>query len=295
MSNYSFQADIKLFNPNATQYNGENALFLADCAKLAYHNKDKIKQAMLEQLNFTHFHFFSGKSTQAFIAGNDKFIIVAFRGTEGKVQDVLADAKLKPEAGPIGKNGPIGKLHRGFHDGLHEVWDDTSTDMNMRQFIKQILDNKQSIWFCGHSLGAALATIAAAEYIFEGNDTDGNEDAVKGIYTIGQPRVGNDEFAEAFDEILGEKCFRFVNNNDVVTRIPPPGIILDYTHVGQELYLDRKGKLQDSIPWWKKFWDRLNGVRKDIGKIGLDALADHGSQKYVELIKDNRSVTISKL
>ncbi len=290
MSSYSFQADINLFNPNTTRYNGENALFLADCAKLAYHNEENIKQAMQEQLNFNNFRFFSGKSTQAFIAGNDKMIIVAFRGTEGKVQDVLADAKLKPEAGPIGKNGPIGKLHRGFHDGLHEVWDDTSTDMNMRQFIKQIQNNKQSIWFCGHSLGAALATIAAAEYVFGGNDAD----AVNGIYTIGQPRVGDDEFAEAFDAILGEKCFRFVNNNDVVTRLPLPGIILDYTHVGQELYLDRNGKLQDSIPWWKKFWDRLNGVRKDIGKIGIDALADHGSKRYVELIRDNRLVTIDR-
>jgi hypothetical protein len=99
MSNYSFQADINLFNPDTTQYNGENALFLADCAKLAYHKEERIKQAMQEQLNFTTFRFFSGKSTQAFIAGNDKMIIVTFRGTEGKVQDVLADARLKPEDG----------------------------------------------------------------------------------------------------------------------------------------------------------------------------------------------------
>ncbi len=35
MSNYSFQADINLFNPDTIQYNGENALFLADCANLA--------------------------------------------------------------------------------------------------------------------------------------------------------------------------------------------------------------------------------------------------------------------
>lgn len=289
MSNYSFQADINLFNPDTMRYNGENALFLADCAKLAYHNEEKIKQAVQEQLNFTNFRFFSGKSTQAFIAGNDKMIIVAFRGTEGKIHDILADAKLKPDDGPIGKNGSIGKVHRGFHGGLHEVWDDTSTDMNMLQFIKQILNNKQSIWFCGHSLGAALATLAAAEYVFEESDTD--VDAVKGIYTIGQPRVGDDEFAEAFDASLGEKCFRFVNNNDAVTRIPPPGIILKYTHVGQELYLDRNGKLRDSIPWWKKFWDRLNGVRKDIGNIGVDAITDHSSKRYVELIRDNRSVT----
>jgi len=283
MTEYNFQADINMFDPNTTRYNGENALFLADCAKLAYDPEESIKEVMQDQLHFNNFRFFSGKSTQSFIAGNDKMIIVVFRGTEGKIEDFLADAKLRP------KDGPVGKVHRGFHGGLHEVWDDQLADKNMHQFIKQIQDNNQSIWFCGHSLGAALATLAAAEYVFKGNDTD--IEAVKGIYTIGQPRVGDEEFAEGFDAILAEKCFRFVNNNDVVTRIPLPGIILKYTHVGQQLYIDRNGKLQDSIPWWKKLWDQFNGVRKDFGDIGVDALDDHSSEDYVKLIKDNRSAT----
>ena len=66
----------------------------------------------------------------------------------------------------------------------------------------------------GNSLGAALATLAADRY--------GN---VQGVYTFGSPKVGNDVFKEKF--IV--KTYSIVNNKDIVTRVPPPGI---YKHVG---------------------------------------------------------------
>lgn len=282
---YTFQSDINKLNLEATQYNGENALFLADCAKLAYEPEKTIKQAMQDQLNFNNFLFFdAGKSTQAFIAGNDKMIVVAFRGTEKKVRDFLADARLKLV------DGPVGKVHKGFRSGLDEVWDNKENNQHMPQFIKQCQDNNQSIWFCGHSLGAALTTLAAAKYVLSSDSSD--TEAVKGIYTIGQPRVGNREFAKGFNSVLAEKCFRIVNNNDTVPQIPPPGFFLKYTHVGQEFYIDSEGILQGSIPLWKKLWDQFQGIQKDFGDIGIDALEDHGSEGYVKLIKDNRSVTL---
>lgn len=281
MTEYNFQADINKFEPKIFRYSGEKALFLADCAKLAYESEEICRQVIQQQLNFNNFQFFSGKSTQAFVAGNDEMIIVSFRGTEMNFNDFQQDAKLKPE------KGPAGMVHRGFHGALHEVWDNETENQEMKQFINQLKDKDQSIWFCGHSLGAAVVTLAAAEYVLEDNN---NAEAVKGIYTIGQPRVGNDEFSEAFNAILGEKCFRFVNNNDVVTRVPLPGIILKYTHVGQQMYIDSNGQLRESIPWWKKLWDQFRGIRKDIGQIGIDALEDHGSEQYVKLINDNRLV-----
>ena len=130
--------------------------------------------------------------------------------------------------------------------------------------------------------------MAAAEYVLKDNNNNGA--VVNGIYTIGQPRVGDDEFAEGFDAVLADKCFRFVNNNDVITRNPLPGLVFKYTHVGQKLYIDSNGILQPSIPWWKRLWDQWSGVKKDIGKIGLDNLKDHGSEGYVSLIKNNREV-----
>lgn len=285
MSNYKFQADINRFDPDTTRYTGENAFFLTDCAKLAYEDQASIKQVM-DQMNFSNFKFFGekSKSTQAFVAGNDKIIIVAFRGTEKKIKDFLADAKLRLE------DGSVGKVHRGFQDALHEVWGDAVGDEDMRLYLKQIQDKQQTIWFCGHSLGAALATLAAAEYILKDNNKDSS--VVNGIYTIGLPRVGNDDFAEGFDAVLADKCFRFVNNNDVVTQNPLPGLVFKYTHVGHQLYIDSDGILRPSIPWWKKTWDKWLGIKKDvsINKVGLDAFKDHGSEGYVSLIKNNREV-----
>ncbi|WP_420831655.1 lipase family protein [Bathymodiolus japonicus methanotrophic gill symbiont] len=78
--------------------------------------------------------------------------------------------------------------------------------------------------------------------------------------SIGQPRVGDEDFAAGFDAALAEKCFRFVNNNDVVTQNPLPGLVFKYAHVGQKLYIDSNGILRSTIPWWKKLWDQWNGM-----------------------------------
>lgn len=276
-----FHEDINKFDALTTRYNGENALVLAVCAKLAYSSADEIKAVVQDKWKFNNFKFFdSGKSTQAFIAGNDTMIIIAFRGTQiQKLRDIIADVELKPT------HGALGNVHKGFNKALHEVWGEKALKEDMRAYLKKILDKNQSIWFCGHSLGAALATLAASEYVI--ND----KGKVNGVYTLGQPRVGNGEFASGFDKALPDKCFRFINNNDVVTRIPLPLPVFKYTHVGHPLYLDSKGNLKDSLSWWQKLADRFKGVVDDLGKVGPDDIKDHDSKKYVELIAKNRSAT----
>lgn len=279
MTSYEFTADINQFSADATRYHGENALVLADCAKLSYQSEPIIQEA-LKAWNFDNFKFFDGKKTgtQAYIAGNDNLIIVAFRGTEiTKIKDLKTDAKLKLI------DGPIGKVHEGFYQGLQDVWGD-GTDGGMLAYLKQNL-NKQSVWFCGHSLGAALATLAAAEYVFN------NSGSIDGLYTIGQPRSGNWSFAKAFDKALLGKSFRFINNNDIVTRVPLPGLIFRYTHIGNALYIDSQGKLNDSVSIWKKGWDMFRGALDDLGKLGPDNLKDHSSEDYVSLLAKNRNAT----
>jgi triacylglycerol lipase len=279
MSSYLFQADINKFDAHTTRYNGENALVLADCAKLAYQSEPTIREAMQKTWMFRNFEFFdSGESTQAFIAGNETAIIIAFRGTEiKKIKDVINDKRFIPTT------GSAGTVHRGFNAALHEVWG-VNAKKDMRPYIKKFQDKNQSIWFCGHSLGAALATLAAAEYVINEGGT------VNGLYTIGQPRIGNDLFASVFNKAVSDRCFRFVNNNDIVTRIPISLPVFKYTHVGNALYLDSKGRLHDVLPWWKKAWDRIKGISEDIGEIGPDIVNDHDSKKYVDWLVKNRSV-----
>ena len=61
----------------------------------------------------------------------------------------------------------------------------------------------------GHSLGGALATLAA--YDLKGVAAKHNLDVQVSCYTFGAPRVGNHAFAEDFDTIIND-CFHVVNH-----------------------------------------------------------------------------------
>lgn len=74
----------------------------------------------------------------------------------------------------------------------------------------------------GHSLGGALALLAAA-YI---HSIYVNVDQ---LYTMGQPRVGNNNFAQFMTNLI-PNTFRIVNYADVVPRIPQS--ILGFKHSG---------------------------------------------------------------
>ncbi len=272
MTAYRFTADFTKFNATATQYHGENGLVLADIAKLAYETEDVIKQA-INTWGLNKFTFFEGPitSTEAFIAGNDATIIVAFKGTQSP-KDFLTDAEFELA------DTPYGKVHDGFYKALIEVWED------MFKTIESFKDNNQTVWFCGHSLGAALATLAAAEYVLVKHKT------INGLYTIGQPRTGNDVFANNFDAKLKDKSFRYINNADIVTRNPVPGLILKYRHIGVPLYIDGDGVLLDSISLGKKTIDIITSMLKGILKShNLEDLEDHKSENYVKLIFNNSS------
>ena len=77
-----------------------------------------------------------------------------------------------------------------------------------------------------------------------------------------------------------------VNNNDIVTRLPPR--TLKYKHVGQVKYLNSKGKLETGATPWKNFLKRVKGQIEgridDFLKPGTDGLKDHGMARYVKIL-----------
>ena len=162
------------------------------------------------------------------MASNDDFLILVFRGTEiwaeegetdllkiitAILADVITDAKIKLIPWEQG-----GYVHRGFKEALDEVWKDLASYLESK-------DNGRSFWFTGHSLGAALATLAWKRY--------GSLRTTPQLYTYGSPRVGDKEFGKGF-----ENTYRFVNNNDIVTKVPPP---VNYRHVGRLEHLSSDG------------------------------------------------------
>lgn len=262
-----------LFDPRTTQFRYDNALLLAKASLLAYQTPDVI-QPEVAQWGLDKFVFVDRAETQAFLAGNDDMIVLSFRGTEPqKLQDWMTDVKMKRV------KGPYGKVHRGFLKGLTLAWSE------IREVIKEWQVHAQSIWVTGHSLGAALATLAVATFGEEAKP-------VHGLYTFGQPRVGGKTFARNFDLDFQSRTFRFVNNNDVVTRVPPRE--LGYRHVGKVLVIDSAGKLQTDLHFWNAFLDRVRGRIEDLGKPGTDGIKDHSMAKYLKQLerKENRKVVL---
>jgi triacylglycerol lipase len=264
-------ADIAFsFDAKTTRYRPANAYWLGRFAQLAYRDANVIKTAVAGW-GFGKFRFFDNDDTQAFVAGSAGSVIVAFRGTEPKeLQDWLTDADCRLVS------GPFGKVHDGFYGALREVWDDIAAT------ISQFQDKAQSLWFTGHSLGAALAALAVASL------RDKPDKPVYGLYTFGQPRTGDRNFERTFDQDFESQCFRFVNNNDLVTRVPMRA--MGYSHVGTFLYFDEDGDLKDDPGLWFRFLDSMKGSIEDLGKPGLDGINDHSMDRYLANLKKNLSV-----
>ncbi len=260
---------LSLFDPHTTQYRHQNACLLAKASLMAYQSPDVI-QSEVEQWGFPQFSFMDRKDSQAFMAGNAEMIIIAFRGTEPtNLRDWMTDLQIRR------KTGPYGKVHRGFLKGFQVLWPEIRATVAMWQ------TQAQSLWLTGHSLGGALATLAMATFGEKAKP-------VHGLYTFGQPRVGGKTFARNFDLDFRTRMFRFVNNNDIVTRVPTRE--MGFRHVGQVLMFDVLGKLQTDLHFWNHFLDRVAGRVADLGNPGSDGVKDHSMTRYLKHLgrKDNR-------
>ena len=221
------------FDHKAKEFSFVNAWWMADFSRLAYVRKPALVRKELKAAGFTKTKFIENKKTgtQVLIAHNTKSFIVSFRGTElvGDFQDVMIDVDFF-----LVDSKTKGKVHHGFQKALDSVWDD----------IKAYLDKnhkKQSIWFTGHSLGAALATIASARY------------KVNGTYTFGSPRVGNKKFLNT----IKSPVYRMAKSRDIVTRVPPPII---YKHTGDVYFIGGEGDVSKNPNMLFRFKERLGGT-----------------------------------
>jgi hypothetical protein len=91
-----------------------------------------------------------------------------------------------------------------------------------------------SLFVTGHSLGAALAGLAAR--FCESNGT-----RPRAVYGYGMPRAGGTRFQADYNGKLGQMTFRLVHGRDVVARVPMSGI--GFRHVGRVLECESGSKL----------------------------------------------------
>ncbi|MCP2331061.1 lipase family protein [Actinoalloteichus caeruleus] len=268
---------ITALDHHETGYRLEHAYWLARAAKLAYSDESAIREAVGEW-GFDRFRFLEGTPvtplpidhTQAFVAASDSMIIVAFRGTEPtQIRDWLTDANAPAGPGPDRR----GLVHLGFSQAL------ASVHPALLATLEEFRDNDQTLWFTGHSLGGALAQLAAAWLYFEDPNL-----LADGIYTFGQPRTCDRELATAYDGAIRARTHRFVNNNDVVPELPPEPF---YRHVERVRYFDSQGRLQERTTLLGGAVDRLRGHTADPLSPGADALRDHPINRYLECLEKN--------
>ncbi len=238
------------FSNQSKFFSKRNMAYLATCARIAYFDKEQLARALTREgfdLDGQDFFFEDKKTdTQGYVVGDRNKIIVAFRGSEAKLKDWETNFSFRKE--PWTKANPLGQVHDGFADAFYRVRNDVVTR------IQALRTHNQPIWYTGHSLGGALAVMAASTLLLHEEKLP-----VAGLYTFGQPRVGDFQFAKTFNRALKGRAFRFVNNNDVVPQVPLEA--MGFSHAGQLKYFDHRGRLRGdrSRKWWFRFWDRVEG------------------------------------
>lgn len=191
------------------------AVFLAEASSAAY--TDPASKAWASSVGFTNFKHFNRENVQGFWCNEDDVALLAFRGTSNPGQ-WIRDARIFPV------KHPWGMVHEGFQDGVADV------EQDLKEFDK-VASNAKHVWITGHSLGGALAVMAAARLKIRG---------IKSlIYTYGQPMVGLDGFADRFAIELPGRLVRFVNQSDIVPRVPP-----GFNHFGILKRIVRPGVLE---------------------------------------------------
>ncbi|AGA28287.1 lipase family protein [Singulisphaera acidiphila] len=212
----TFMAKFSASSLAKTSFDWPAALSLALASKLSYSPKAAVESMARTTWKLDTCLFIEADDTQCFVASSGEAVVVAFRGTES-TGDWLANLNV------FGTSQPYGIVHRGFHTGF------TVVKAQIEQELKRLPNRK--VVLTGHSLGGALATIAAAEWqrIFP----------INAIYTYGQPAVGRGDFPAFMQKHYGKIFYRFVNNNDIVPLVPP-----GYQHVGMLYQLDGSGRLK---------------------------------------------------
>lgn len=153
-------------------------------------------------------------------------VVIALRGTATCLEwleNLRATLTRLPGPGTDGSvSGPM--VESGF---LSLYTSKTATCPSLqemlREEIKRLLqtygDEPLSLTITGHSLGAALATLAAYDI-----KTHFNRFPMATVISFGAPRVGNKCFRQQL-EVQGTKVLRIVNSDDLITKVP--GFVMD--------------------------------------------------------------------
>ena len=213
----------------------QKSLLFAKLSQLAYNNIDVAKK-QAKVLGFTTTEFYDKDGAQAYRFMSKANLVIACRGTQPtEFNDLKADLKALPVLAET-----VSRVHRGFKAEVDELWPMIKEDIDRKANLKK------ELWFCGHSLGAAMATIMSSRAKFDG--------------ALNDP-------IELFD---------------IVTTVPPA--FLGFKHHGTENYLNAYGLIRTPTGW-QLFKDKWRGIWMGLKQGKIDSFSDHSIDEYIKHIE----------
>ena len=276
------------FSPDLEAYGHENAWWLAEFCRLAYRIDDQLNKPVElsadidSALRSTGFQidrilFDLPTSSRAVVftrkqeseVGANPITLIVFCGT-----NAINDWKMNIQTLQDSFVGGA-RIHKGFKQCFESL---------AAEILQLTLSEGVTI-LAGHSLGAALATLATVVL-------DQREIPIRACYSFGSPRIGNREFVEL---LAGLPIYRLVNNCDVVTAVPLSLKFREYLHPDDAIFFGRDGRLIQGmcdkeiqerqlsyLPQLKKyaelssFLDRTKALSTELPEY----LADHAITNY---------------
>ncbi|KAL2477880.1 alpha/beta-hydrolase superfamily protein [Forsythia ovata] len=189
-------------------------------------------------------------------------VVIAFRGTATCLEwleNLRATLTPLPNANSNPSKYSCPMVESGFLSlYTSSIGNRPSLQKQVREEVSRILkmygDEPLSFTITGHSLGAALATLAA----YDIKETFKNSPLVAVISFAG-PRVGNKSFRSHVDR-QGTKVLRIVNSDDLITKVP--GFVIDNN---DQTSNDCDHHLANISTWVQKLVEDTQWVYADIG------------------------------
>ena len=216
------------------------AAYETTAERMEEHEEHKLER-ILDRWGFECRAWLSQGGTEGFVAESDAALVVAFAGTDPVVAaNWITDFNIRTGSGGI---------HRGFSDGVERVWP---------ALVAALKGTSKPISLTGHSLGGALAVVAAWRLVGDGPELSDKMPSgglidtarIAGVFAFGMPRVGDEEFAEAYRlGGLWQKTARLEYGADIVPSLPPAATgQLGFRHVGPALHCPHGGQFKDVLP-----------------------------------------------
>jgi triacylglycerol lipase len=208
------------FEASRTDHSWSNVYLLAWASYYAYPSKvqdqpgtdlmgklrSRFGREILEVVAFLDERTF-GIDTKAVILRSEAAVVVAFVGSEADgLVAALRDGATSLRVGQVSMAG--GLVHAGFRQALDAIY------APLQAAMEEHLTGGRTLWLTGHSLGGALATLAAYRL-----EEDGIP--VQGVVIYGSPKVGDPAWAREFDSHLGSRAQAWVTARDPVPFSPP--------------------------------------------------------------------------